>query len=277
MDRSKLGPFFLIENKLLYNAADISDCDTRGDKIDNPCSHEKLFEENYSKSLDYIDYPRGRVIWDSTNGRAIIYIDPCINNAATIGKIAKAFSISDYTVEGDIHYHCKKCSDCIFDSEDGKGNLFDEWNDMYFSFNDQEVDCDSLENLIFRTYKSMRLTDHEKAKMLDKYEFIVPMAEILGMDSCSNIGELRTEIYCDIIKALINSFFHGFTSEDDSLIVDFYCGRMKIDMSSGEEFRNGLKEMGRTMVTVDPESRCPLAEECSSEECFKCEKWWEII
>ena len=112
----KLGPFFYLNNQLLYNTKNVNKCELHIDKLDNIYSHEELFEKKYGDRLDYIDYPRGRVIWDIANKRAIIYIDPCINKQVIIDKIANVFNLKDYVVEGDIHYHCKKCSDEIWNS-----------------------------------------------------------------------------------------------------------------------------------------------------------------
>lgn len=116
MNIVKLGPFFYIDDELLYNAIPLNECELRIDKLDNPYSHEELFEKKYGMELDYIDYPRGRVVWDITNDTAIIYIDPCINNEKVINKILKAFNLDKYVIQGDLHYHCKNCSDDIWNS-----------------------------------------------------------------------------------------------------------------------------------------------------------------
>lgn len=110
----KAGPFFIINNKLLYHAIPISECEQRSNKLDNPYSHRLLFEKTYGSKYDYIDYPRGRVVWDMSSQRSIIYIDPCINNEETLLKIKSTYNLNDYAVEEDTHYHCKKCSDKIW-------------------------------------------------------------------------------------------------------------------------------------------------------------------
>ncbi len=104
----KLGPFFYIDNKLIYNACTLEDARPQADKLDNSYGHDKLYDD-YFLDGDYIDYPRGRVVWDKTNDRAIIYIDKCINNESVIMKILKAFDLKDYVIAFDDHYHCKNC------------------------------------------------------------------------------------------------------------------------------------------------------------------------
>lgn len=79
-----------------------------GDKLDNSCSHEELYDR-YFKSGDYIDFPRGRVVWDTTRKLGIVYIDPCIKKYAD--EIAREFSLKEYIIEGDEHYRCKNCVD----------------------------------------------------------------------------------------------------------------------------------------------------------------------
>lgn len=111
----KLGPFFKINGSILYNAVPVEKCEKRGGKMDNPFSHQSLFEDKYGAEDEYIDYPRGRVIWDTETENAIIYIDPCINDSATVGEIVKLFELGKYTVQEDIHYHCRMCSNLVWE------------------------------------------------------------------------------------------------------------------------------------------------------------------
>lgn len=114
---AKIGPFFYINNKLIYNACDLDEGREQAGKLDNSYSHEMLYDDNFS-SGDYIDYPRGRVIWDKEKSKAIIYIDPCIDKKNVLDEIAEAFKIGEYVTASDFHYHCKNCSDALFDDMD---------------------------------------------------------------------------------------------------------------------------------------------------------------
>ena len=113
---TRIGPFFYIDGRLLFNACAPEMGERRGGKLDNPYSHERLFARRVGRG-DYIDFPRGRVVWDEEAGRAVVYIDPCIRRPEVLEKIAAAFELGDYVVEGDVHYHCKACSDAIFETE----------------------------------------------------------------------------------------------------------------------------------------------------------------
>lgn len=109
----KIGPFFYIKNKLIFNACRLSEGRKQADKIDNSYGHERLYDDHF-KSGDYIDYPRGRVVWDCSSNKAIIYIDPCIKNENVLMEIIKAFDLTEYVLKEDEHYHCKKCVGALF-------------------------------------------------------------------------------------------------------------------------------------------------------------------
>lgn len=110
---TQIGPFFYIHGKLIYNACPLSEGREQAGKLDNPYGHEQLYDSSF-KDGDYIDYPRGRVIWDKINSHAIIYIDPCIQNQTVLDKKAGVFELEGYAVASDDHYHCKNCVGDLF-------------------------------------------------------------------------------------------------------------------------------------------------------------------
>lgn len=107
---TKIGPFFFIEDRLLFNACVIDKGRCQADMIDNPFSHKELFRE-YDPRGEYIFYPRGRVVWDAKKQLSVIYIDPCINTGKVIDEIVRAFCVVRYMVEYDDHYRCRNCID----------------------------------------------------------------------------------------------------------------------------------------------------------------------
>lgn len=109
----KIGPFFYVYKTLIYNALPLEKGRAQADKIDNPCGHDRLWDSRF-RFGDYINYPRGRVVWDCTNSRAIVYIDRCIDKPDVLEKIKEAFCLSDYVVEYDDHYRCRRCTGDIF-------------------------------------------------------------------------------------------------------------------------------------------------------------------
>ncbi len=112
--KPSIGPFFYVRGKLIFSAVPLSEGRRQADKIDNSYSHVELWR-SAKKEGDYINFPRGRVVWDTTNDRAIIYIDRCINKPAVLEKISEAFGLGDnYVVESDSHYRCRRCVGDIF-------------------------------------------------------------------------------------------------------------------------------------------------------------------
>ena len=134
-DAPRIGPFFYVRGKLVAVPIPLYDGRKQSDKLDSPLSHEKMFDRlrlylfvkqmlpmttydpvrfddvynRHALSADYIDYPRGRVIWDTTAEEAVIYIDPCIMNE--VDNIVSCFHLNNYRIELDDHYHCKNCTD----------------------------------------------------------------------------------------------------------------------------------------------------------------------
>lgn len=109
---SKIGPFFYINNNLIFHNIEMFEGEERFGKLDNPYSHEKLYDD-YFRTGDYIDYPRGRVLWNKEIEQSIIYIDPCIDNKEVLEQIIGAFNIDKYVTASDLHYHCKNCSEAF--------------------------------------------------------------------------------------------------------------------------------------------------------------------
>ena len=100
-----LGPFFYINNKLICNKCTFEQARIQGDKLDNSYGHDRLYDDYFAEG-DYIFYPRGRVIGDKIEQRAIIYIDPIINNQRVIEAVVSEFELEEYIVEFDEHYQC---------------------------------------------------------------------------------------------------------------------------------------------------------------------------
>ena len=110
-----IGPFFFTDGNITAHKIPVALGETRGGKADNPCSHEKLYDDNFSGG-DYIDIPRGRVVWDTVQSSAIIYTDACIEaKDYAIAKIAELFGLDDYFVEHDEHYVCPNCMGDIWE------------------------------------------------------------------------------------------------------------------------------------------------------------------
>ena len=97
-DMVLIGPFFYIRGKLIFNACPLAEGQEQAGKLDNSYGHDQLYDDHF-KTGEYIDYPRGRVVWDKEKNLSIIYIDPCINREDVLSQIIDAFDIWDYVVE----------------------------------------------------------------------------------------------------------------------------------------------------------------------------------
>ena len=103
-----IGPFFYVRGELIYNACPLSEGRRQADKIDNSYGHDRLWDDRFPAG-DYIFFPRGRVVWDVTGNRSVIYIDRCIRRKDVPDRIVSAFEIGDYVVLSDDHYRCRNC------------------------------------------------------------------------------------------------------------------------------------------------------------------------
>ena len=112
-DSPLIGPFFYIRGKLIFNACSLTEGREQAGKLDNSYGHDQLYDDHF-KTGEFIDYPRGRALWDKEKNHSIIYIDPCINREDVLPQIIAAFAIGDYVVEYDDHYHCKNCVGDLF-------------------------------------------------------------------------------------------------------------------------------------------------------------------
>lgn len=111
-----VGPFFYIDDPmlnykgLLMHRVKEEEVDQNGDFINGPMGHDRLFDNQFgdkSKTIEYFDYPRGRVVYNTATKKHILYIDRCIRSMAA--EIAREFDIIDYDVQGDEHYVCLGC------------------------------------------------------------------------------------------------------------------------------------------------------------------------
>ena len=112
-----LGPFFYIDGDFIAHKIPVSEGERQSGKLDNPYSHESLFDDHF-RSGEYIDVPRGRVVWNLETDKAIIYLDVCIEKVdGAVAKIAELFGLTDYVLELEGHYVCPNCMGDIWEDE----------------------------------------------------------------------------------------------------------------------------------------------------------------
>jgi len=111
-----VGPFFYINSRklnfrgFLYLAEPNENAEKQLQFLTSRVGHAQLFDKKFpNTTIEYFDFPRGRVVFDSEEVRHIIYIDNCIREKAN--NIAEIFDAKNYIVEKDEHYVCKNCMD----------------------------------------------------------------------------------------------------------------------------------------------------------------------
>ena len=119
-----IGPFIYFDNPDLGKTTLITheireeSGERYGDYMTSPYGHSKLFDvfmKRYPEyDLEYMDYPRGRVMYNVELNEHMIRIDKCIMDQ--IPKVAFIYGITKYKVEEDDHYVCPNCIGDIWNS-----------------------------------------------------------------------------------------------------------------------------------------------------------------
>ena len=100
-----VGQFFYIDSKIRGSIESIKDFDSELRFFDSKESHFLLFN-SLNIDGDYVNYPRGRVIYDNYHKKFIVYMDKSLMNKDIKEKIKKVFFLEDKKVvfRRDEHY-----------------------------------------------------------------------------------------------------------------------------------------------------------------------------
>ena len=112
-----VGPFFYIDSEelgyrgWLYHGRGEKRAEKYGDFLIDPTGHEELFDYKYKDApdgIEYFNFPRGRVVYNTKTETHTIYLDKCI--ADKVDHVARAYRLENYTVNtDDEHYVCPGC------------------------------------------------------------------------------------------------------------------------------------------------------------------------
>ncbi len=128
-DREKatlqIGIFFLIDDVVLRDSLPIEQGQQYGHNIEHGAHYEYWLNlapttaaESTFKAHGYDYYPRGRVVFNSQQRRAKLYIDRCIRGAAR-ATIRQEFALpKDTLIDYDTHYQCHRCNPTYLDDFD---------------------------------------------------------------------------------------------------------------------------------------------------------------
>lgn len=122
----KVGIFWVVDGRLVLYATPLSQAEPYGPRaLNHPIGHDSAWEDVLKggaapPGTDYIDYPRGRVLYDRIEGRFSLLADRCIlGDAAIMREILERLALpSDLKVGGDSHYRCPTCLYPAPDDED---------------------------------------------------------------------------------------------------------------------------------------------------------------
>ena len=106
----KIGLFFVINNSIYHLSIPLSLGISDGKFINHPKSHFEFFHEltHSNRYLDYGRYKRGRVIYDISKDRYLVYVDKRLkDNIKMIDKIKSIYNLSEketILIKTDEHY-----------------------------------------------------------------------------------------------------------------------------------------------------------------------------
>ena len=111
-ENSNIGPalFFCVDGEFLFHGCSLEEAEHYGIFLNFPHSHygvwNKNYENKYGVEFDY--YPRGRVVYRSSDDTYLIYYDKCMEPYIDllIDKYAGKKIETDY----DEHYQCHMCN-----------------------------------------------------------------------------------------------------------------------------------------------------------------------
>jgi hypothetical protein len=117
LDRaSHLGIFWLVDGKLIFDSSPLSEAEPYGDHMTHPRSHVNVWEKFERRGLvprgsEYEEYPRGRVMLDTTDEGFTILADKCIlKRKGMIAQIKRALHLlKKVKLDTDSHYRCPRC------------------------------------------------------------------------------------------------------------------------------------------------------------------------
>jgi len=113
-DSYLVGLFFFIEGLLYFEGCNLAEAENYGEFKVYDKSHMKVWDKLQKQKiapphLDFDYYPRGRVVYRTTDETFIIYYDRCVEDR--INEVAAKYEGSKISLELDEHYCCSKCNE----------------------------------------------------------------------------------------------------------------------------------------------------------------------
>ncbi len=128
-DEPRVGIFWLVRDKLLFDSTPLSGAELYGDHLTHPRSHIDMWAQfqrlgQAPPESEYEEFPRGRVMYHPALEESTILADQCIlSRNDLVAQIKEALHLLQGTKVGtDPHYRCFRClyADDMDDDFDGE-------------------------------------------------------------------------------------------------------------------------------------------------------------
>lgn len=108
--QNRVGMFFCVKGKLLLYTCTFDEAVPYGDFLNYPLSHDAIWSKYHQKEncVDFDYWPRGRLIYNRTENRFLLYYDTCAELQAR--ELMKMFDDANVSLERDEHYQCHGCN-----------------------------------------------------------------------------------------------------------------------------------------------------------------------
>ena len=111
-ENSKFSPalFFCVNGKLLFHVCSLEDAEPYGMFSNFPHSHYDIWNDSYEQKYgdEYDYYPRGRVVYRSSDNTYLINYDKCME--LCIDLITDKYVGKKVEIGYDEHYQCHTCN-----------------------------------------------------------------------------------------------------------------------------------------------------------------------
>lgn len=113
----EVGPFYIIDGVVFADTESYKDVVEIGHNRDSNNTHYdywKVLQSVYQelRNVDYDYYPRGRVVYSSSEDKFYLYVDDCIKDMKSVRAIIDELNLPHRKVEikSDEHYQCHNCN-----------------------------------------------------------------------------------------------------------------------------------------------------------------------
>ena len=111
----KVGIFFLVNDGLFIDGTPVQDGEPYGECLTHAKGHDVYWEELLACGAvpggDYVEFPRGRAVYNRTTGKFTLYADKCVlKRSDLVREIKLRLHLPPRTRTGtDLHYRCPVC------------------------------------------------------------------------------------------------------------------------------------------------------------------------